>query len=201
MFIEKGVYMANISFEDKLEQFARAVYEEAEKQRKTTLENIEEKYNEACIDCEKETSDRYKRRYEEQLYVLSGNNRRKIVEAQATGKRKLIIMRNKYLDQLFNAVLIKLEQYFNSAEYEIQLLSLVDQYKIEGQVQTVYLVERDMHLKERLETEKGVNVIQSDVNFMGGLKITIGDMRIADCSFKTRFEEERSKFNKIRIYQ
>lgn len=185
--------------EEKLEQFSKYVFNEAKKHRTEILENIEKDYNTAVEDYEKKTITKYDTRFYNEINKIKRNAQKDLVESQSDLKKELISRRNEMVTSVFNNVFKKLLDYFSTQAYLDELIKLIKNNNIMGSDAIVYLVSRDMTHKEFIEQETSVKVLQSPEDFFGGLKITLSDKRIADFTIKSKYDEEKLNFNKIRI--
>ena len=189
-----------MDLEEKLKQFADLVFSEVENEKKDILSKVENEYNNSIIEFEASTSQKYSKRLKEETEKAKRLMQKDIVEAQAKLKRELINKRTEQIDAIFENVNKKLDEYYKTPEYVNGIIETINNNNKMGPETVVYLVERDMAHKQIIEKETGVTVKLSAENFTGGLKMTLSDKQIADYSIKSRFEEEKEKFNKIRIF-
>lgn len=185
--------------QEKLNQFSRVVFQEAENHRNKTLESIDYEYSKAVNSFEYSTTQKFKRRLEEETNKAKRTVQRDIVEAQSELKRELINKRTEQIEYIFENVRKKIAAYTGSDEYVNNIINTIKENNKMGSDTIVYIVNNDIHLKESIERETGVTVQISKVDFIGGIKMTISDKQLADFSIISNFDYEKSKFNKIRI--
>lgn len=189
-----------MNVDEKIKQFSDVVIREAETERDAILSRVAAEYEKSCGDFKKELKQKYDRRFEEERNRAKREAQKKIVVAQSDLKRQLIAKRTDQIESIMKNVLEKISKYIESDKYINILIKQINENKAQDFNSVVYLVERDMKHKERIEDETGVLVMQSGEDFIGGMKITVSENRIIDCSFKTKLDEEKENFNKIRIY-
>lgn len=185
--------------EEKLEQFSQYVFNEAKKHRTDILENITSDYNKSVKEYEEKTVVKYDTRFYDEINRIKRVAQKEVVEAQSDQKRDLIAKRTKMVNYVFDNVSKKLLDYFGTPDYLDGLMTLIKNNNIMGSDTIVYLVSRDMIHKEFIEKETSVKVLESPEDFFGGLKITLSDKRVANFTIKAKYDEEKLKFNKIRI--
>lgn len=183
--------------EEKIKRFSDVVIREATLDRDSIMNRVTEEYRKTCEDYKKKTKVKYDRRFEEEINRVKRESHKDIVVAQSDLKRQLIAKRSEQIEAILSNVLEKIDKYVQTDDYLNKLIDDINKNKSKDS--TVYLVDRDMKYKSAIEKATGVTVMNSTENFIGGMKLKISGSRIVDCSFKTRLEEGKKNFNKIRI--
>ena len=189
-----------MELEEKLKQFADLVFDEVESEKEDILSKVESEYKDSITEFEISTSQKYSKRLKNETEKASRLMQKEIIEAQADLKHELIKKRTEQIEIIFENVNKKLHEFYESPEYIRGMIGLINSNIRMGSETIVYLVKRDMAYKQIIEKETGVTVKLSAEDFAGGLKMTLSDTQTADYSIKSRFEEEKEKFNKIRIF-
>lgn len=185
-----------MTLDEKLEQFYNVTIESA------TTRNIEivEEYK-ASLTKTLEDHKREAIRKSEEAYKLESEDliREKNCSLSAEAinvKRKLNEKILELSDALFEDVLVKLQAYMKTKDYEDLLVKQIKNAKefAREDEMTIYIDPADEHLKQSLEDTTGVTLTVSSYDFVGGTRAVIPAKNILiDHSFTSKLKELKEK--------
>lgn len=186
-----------MTLDEKLEQFYNAAIESATNQNiqimdeyKQSLENMFHQHKEDVIRKAEDT-------YQTQIHNLFREKNRRLSAKTIEIRRKIKEITLQITDQLFEAAEKKLILFMKSEDYYKLLLKQIQDIKnFSGEeAVTVYINQSDRHLAASLETDTGVTLTISDIDFLGGTRAVIRSQNILiDHSFLTRLSDTKSNF-------
>lgn len=188
-----------MNIETKLQRFSEVVRKEAESTKDSRISVLEKKYNDSITEYQQKAQQRFDHMCEDVEIQAEKLKQQRIASINSEVKKNLIEQRTKYVETIFDNVKSKLEDFFKSPAYEELLAHNIETYKPMNPNLTAYIMLRDAAIKDSLAAKTGVNVELTDEDFLGGVKIEINANKVADCTFRHRYETEKSRFNKIRI--
>lgn len=185
-----------MTLDEKLEQFYNVTIESA------TTRNIEivEEYKASLT----KTLEEHKReaiRKSEEAYKLEAEGlireKNRSLSAEAINvKRKLNEKILELNDALFEDVVVKLQAYMKTKDYEDLLAKQIKSAKefAREDEMTIYINLADEHLKQSLEDTTGVTLTVSSYDFVGGTRAVIPAKNILiDHSFASKLKELKEK--------
>lgn len=188
-----------MDIETKLQRFSDVVRKEAENARNQQFSEITQRYGAKVSEFEKRTKRKYEEMTEEAVIAAENLKQKNISHKKAEIKKALIQERATYIDLIFNNVSKKLDDFFETPEYEQLIVDRINDYKEAGDDVCAYIMRKDEKLLRSVMQKTGITVLTVDEDFLGGVRISLGKNRTADCTFRHRFDTERARFNKIKI--
>ena len=186
--------------EEKLKSFAAIVMEDAEKQRKERLAELEKKKKKRIERKENEIlADAYEQ-IQQAVARKKRENGERALKIETEVKKELILFREEIIDRVFSKVHEKLVEFTSSADYQSWLVKRTIKASVEvgkGK-KVIYLSSGDMKFKEAIEKcapEAEVICDSDGEDFIGGVKVFNSDKNLfVNYSIKDMLDEKRSVF-------
>lgn len=186
-----------MTIDEKLEEFSNSAIDAATKQ---SQEQINE-YKDSLKKLFEEHKNDAQNKANSTLRLESDNfmrekNRRLSTDA-ITMKRQLNEKQDELKDTLFSHVTEKLVSFMKTEDYTKILVKRILEAKIfsKGEPITIYINESDADKKSFLETETGLKLTISKIDFFGGIRAVIPSKSVLiDYSFLTKLAEEKETF-------
>lgn len=184
----------NIS-EIKLVNFENMVIKEAEDKRDAILNEIlQEKQNKLAV-IEKEIQDDAKQTLKKAKAKISKEKNERIVQKNLMYKQEMLSERQRLIDNVFNGVIKRLNEFINSQEYEKYLLDtiILSKQKLQG-ASIVVISKNDDKYAEKI-SDLGFTVEYTDDIIIGGCLLIDKDnsLRI-DETFATKLQSAKDGF-------
>ena len=178
--------------DNKLINFRRLVFEDAEKQRDDTMNLVEEEKKRRIKDIKDEVKEKYERRYAREVAKLKSGINEEISEKRNGQKRELLSAREELKNSVFVSVEEKLADYIKTEKYKEYIKTQIEKALslLNCDDAVIIINENDEALKSL-----GYNTKTTDEDFKGGCIVVdrAGGHRI-DLTMKSKLLKLKSEF-------
>ncbi len=186
-----------MTLDEKLEQFYNATIDSATKQNLKITGDYKDSLDKILEEHKKDTLKKSDIAYQLESENLIREKNRTLSSASINIKRKLSEKTFQLIDDLFEEVENKLQDYMKTEEYTSLLIKQIlnaKEFARKDEV-IIYINSSDTHLKEMLEEKTKIILTISATDFMGGTRAVIHDKNILiDHSFSSKILEAKESF-------
>lgn len=186
-----------MTLDEKLEQFYNATIESATNQNLKITGEYKESLEKVLEEHKQDTRKKSEVAYQLESENLIREKNRSISSASINTKRRLSEKHTSLIEDLFQEIKKKLEDYMNTEEYTSLLAKHIQEAKEFARKDEViiYINPSDAYLKELLEDKLKVTLTISATDFIGGTRAVIHDKNILiDHSFSSKILEVKESF-------
>lgn len=185
-----------MTLDEKLEQFYNVTIESATTRNIEIVEEYKASLTKTLEDHKREAIRKSEEAYKLESEDLIREKNRSLSAEAINVKRKLNEKILELSDALFEDVLVKLQAYMKTKDYEDLLVKQIKNAKefAREDEMTIYIDPTDEHLKQSLEDTTGVTLTVSSYDFVGGTRAVIPAKNILiDHSFTSKLKELKEK--------
>lgn len=185
-----------MTLDEKLEQFYNVTIESATTRNIEIVEEYKASLTKTLEDHKREAIRKSEEAYKLESEDLIREKNRSLSAEAINVKRKLNEKILELSDALFEDVLVKLQAYMKTKDYEDLLVKQIKNAKefAREDEMTIYIDPADEHLKQSLEDTTGVTLTVSSYDFVGGTRAVIPAKNILiDHSFTSKLKELKEK--------
>lgn len=185
-----------MTLDEKLEQFYNVTIESATTRNIEIVEEYKASLTKTLEDHKREAIRKSEEAYKLESEDLIREKNRSLSAEAINVKRKLNEKILELSDTLFEDVLVKLQAYMKTKDYEDLLVKQIKNAKefAREDEMTIYIDPTDEHLKQSLEDTTGVTLTVSSYDFVGGTRAVIPAKNILiDHSFTSKLKELKEK--------
>lgn len=185
-----------MTLDEKLEQFYNVTIESATTRNIEIVEEYKASLTKTLEDHKREAIRKSEEAYKLESEDLIREKNRSLSAEAINVKRKLNEKILELSDTLFEDVLVKLQAYMKTKDYEDLLVKQIKNAKefAREDEMTIYINPADEHLKQSLEDTTGVTLTVSSYDFVGGTRAVIPAKNILiDHSFTSKLKELKEK--------
>jgi len=175
-----------ITIEDKIELFRRIVLDKINNDFKINENHLENEKKTEDIRIEKDAIDKSKSYIDKFVKKANEEKERAIIEANKKSKEKILEIKNKFIDEVYQSLLEMCSIFIDDDRYLLIFEKLVNNLKDavdEFKEIKIYLLKKDFDEKlnniqeifKRVFTEKEINYYISEYDFKGGFILYNGD--------------------------
>ena len=182
------------NYNEKLSEFERVIYAEAEKKKKAILEDAEAKKSEILENAKAEAGVIAKSTFEVDEKRIKSKSVVDISKAEIEAGREVIMHRSKLIEELFDEVCREIEAHTKTPAYKAQLAKLAADEQVTGDA-VIIVRESDAETAKSLKTNYNFTVEVSKAIKLGGLMIRLSDGKeLIDKTFDSAVAEEKDRF-------
>ncbi|HOO26905.1 MAG TPA: hypothetical protein PLU43_00455 [Lachnospiraceae bacterium] len=183
--------------DEKLQELLDTTMANARKQANEIIKGYNASADRILEDYRQSKREYIESRISAECSALKTAENKEVSATQIVIRKELSYKQEELKGKLFSEIVVLLDNYKKTEEYEKLLVSQIREEKnFAGENPlTVYIDPADAEKKDRLEKETGCVLTVSAYSFIGGTRAVTNDNKILiDNSFQTALEEERDKF-------
>lgn len=187
-----------MNIDDKLEYFMDVSIQTAGMQHKEIVNQYKAKLDRIFEDHKKESLRKAALAQKVAIDSIQRAAHKDFSHEQVTIRRKFSVELDKLKDELFNEVMMLLEEYKKTpAYYDLLLKQIIDAKNFaKDEAITIYIDPADSQYADQLSLESNMKLTISSYSFMGGTRSVIPSKNILiNNSFETKLTEAREHFN------
>lgn len=189
-----------MEIDNKLEEFSNLVLQEASQEKRKILDEIRLKVNEANKKSRQEILDKAEMDLKIATEKEAKLKNEEVSKAAIEAKKIVIEKRKELINNMYDTVISKLNEFVNSEQYPMWLINQINEAKtqLDDNNITVYIGKADE--KINLETDAKIQ-IDSEITIGGCKVISQKKHMLIDNTLSKKLEEAFSQFNKLIIRQ
>ncbi|MCL2351730.1 MAG: hypothetical protein FWC55_04270 [Firmicutes bacterium] len=187
---------------DKLAYFRETLNREADEERKRLDAEADEALLAAAEAASKEAERRAEKKVRSEVYKVSVEKNRRIAAATAAAKKAAVETRSHLINGIFANAARTAEEFTKTDLYSAWLNRNVPGRAKQYPGATVILMERDRAAAAGISAAAPESLVFefTDDDFIGGFRIFLPERSaVLDCTFRSRLNDEKKTFDKLRI--
>ncbi len=184
-----------MNVKEKINVFSQLAIKEAEGKRDDMMAQINDEFEAACREYERDARKAAESDIREQQFRLEKKKHKEILAAKADVKKSIYELQSQLIDELFSKVEMNLGIYVETEDYvkgllnDIRKLSLKYRSAIE-----LYVCARDTVHAEKIKELPNITIMTDD-SLIGGFRAVIPDKGLlVDCSYSSRLDSLKTNF-------